>query len=116
MNEDYRSAGACYRRLLGIDTNNIPALHYLLLIAINDHPAEAKDYASRLVRLQNTRAPWSRIMGELFARTNQRDSALIYYNRAYTLAPNDIRTIAGLADLLMGNKDFAQVDTMLDAA
>ncbi len=116
MNEDYRSAGACYRRLLGIDTNNIPALHYLLLIAINDHPAEAKDYASRLVRLQNTRAPWSRMLGELFARTNQRDSALIYYNRAYTLAPNDIRTIAGLADLLMGNKDFAQVDTMLDAA
>ena len=116
MNEDYRSAGACYRRLLGIDSNNIPALHYLLLMDINDHPVEAKEYAGRLVLLQKDRAPWSRMMGELFARTNQRDSALVYYNRAYTLAPNDIRTIAGLADLLMGNKDFAQVDTMLDAA
>ena len=46
--EDYRSAGACYRRLLGLDSNNIPALHYLLLISMNDHPAESMDY------------PWSR--------------------------------------------------------
>ncbi len=116
MTEDYPSAGACYRRLLGIDSNNIPALHYLLLMDLNEHPVEAMGYASRLVQLQKDRAPWSRMMAELFARMNQRDSALIYYNRAYTLAPNDIRTIAGLADLLMGSKDFDRVDSMLDAA
>jgi tetratricopeptide (TPR) repeat protein len=116
MNDDHRSAAACYRRLLAIDSNNIPALHYLLLIELNDHPADAMVYATRLVQLQKDRAPWSRIRGELFARINQRDSALFYYNRAYALAPNDIRTIAGLADLLIGSKDFQQVDTMLDAA
>ena len=116
MNENYRASGDCYRRLLQIDSNNIPALHFLLMIDLNDHPAEAMLYAMRLVQLQKERAPWSRIMGELFARMNQRDSALYYYNRAYALAPNDLRTIAGLADLLIGNRNFGQVDTMLDAA
>ncbi len=116
MNEDYRSAGACYQRLLGMDSTNIPALHYLLLMDVNDHPADAMIYANRLVALQKGRAPWWRMEGELFARTNQRDSALIYFDRAYTLAPNDVRTIAGLADLLMGSKDFGRVDSMVDAA
>jgi len=114
--EDYRAAGACYQRLLGIDSNNIPALHYLLLIAMNEHPADAMDYARRLVALEKDRAPWWRMEAELFARINQRDSALVYYNQAYALAPNDIRTIAGLADLLMENKEFDRVDSMVDAA
>ncbi|HET6253349.1 MAG TPA: hypothetical protein VFE32_04720 [Puia sp.] len=116
MNEDYRSAGDCYRHLLSIDSTNIPALHYLLLMEIDAHPVEAMDYATRLVRLQKDRAPWWRMMGELYLRMNQRDSALAYYNHAYVLAPNDVRTIAGLADLLMGSKDFARVDTMVDIA
>jgi tetratricopeptide (TPR) repeat protein len=114
--DDYRSAGACYRRLLGMDSTNIPALHYLLLISMNDHPAESMDYARRLVQLQKDRAPWWRMQAELFARINQRDSALVSFNRAYALAPNDIRTIAGLADLLMTSKDFGRVDSVLDLA
>jgi tetratricopeptide (TPR) repeat protein len=114
--EDYRAAGACYRRLLEMDSTNIPALHYLLLIDMNDHPAEAMMYASRLVGLQKDRAPWWRMEGELFARMNQRDSALTYFERAYALGPNDSRTIAGLADLLMEGKNFDRVDSMLDTA
>jgi tetratricopeptide (TPR) repeat protein len=114
--EDYRSAGACYQRLLEIDSNNIPALHYLLLIGMNDHPAESLDYARRLVQLQKGRAPWWRMQGELFGRVNQRDSALIYFDRAYVLAPNDLRTIAGLAELLMEMKDFGRVDSVLSLA
>lgn len=114
--EDYRAARACYQHLLAIDSNNIPALHYLLLIAMNERPAEAIDYASRLVQLQRERALWWRMEGELCARINQRDSALVYFDRAYRLAPNDIRTIAGLADLLMESKNFGRVDSMLDLA
>jgi tetratricopeptide (TPR) repeat protein len=114
--DDYRSAGACYRRLLGIDSNNIPALHYLLLISMNDQPAESLDYARRLVQLQKDRAPWWRMQAELFARINQRDSALDCFNRAYALAPSDIRTIAGLADLLMTSKDFGRADSVIDLA
>jgi tetratricopeptide (TPR) repeat protein len=102
--------------LLELDSNNIPALHYLLLISMNDHPAESMDYARRLVQLQKGRPQWWRMQGELFARINQRDSALLYYNRAYAMAPNDVRTIAGLADQLMENKDFDRVDSVLDAA
>jgi tetratricopeptide (TPR) repeat protein len=114
--EDYRGAGACYRHLLELDSNNIPALHYLLLISMNDHPAESMDYARRLVQLQKGRPQWWRMQAELFARISQRDSALLYYNRAYAMAPNDVRTIAGLADLLMENKDFDRVDSVIDAA
>jgi tetratricopeptide (TPR) repeat protein len=114
--EDYRSAGACYHRLLEIDSNNIPALHYLLLIEMNENPAESLNYARRLVQLQKGRAPWWRMQGELFARMNERDSALVYLGKAYALAPNDIRTIAGLADLLMTSKDFDRVDSMVDLA
>jgi tetratricopeptide (TPR) repeat protein len=114
--ENYQAAGACYRRLLGIDSNNIPALHYLLLISMNDHPAESMDYAKRLVQLQKDGAPWWRMEAELFARINQRDSALRYYDRAYALGPNDVRTIAGLADLLMTGKNFGRVDSLLDPA
>src|SRR5580693_43188 len=58
MTEDYSSAGACYRRLLAIGLNNIPALHYLLLMDMTEHPAESLEYATRLVRLQKDRAPW----------------------------------------------------------
>jgi tetratricopeptide (TPR) repeat protein len=114
--EDYRSAGDCYRRLLAIDSNNIPALHYLLLISMNENPAESLDYARRLVQLQKDRAPWWRMQGEIYARMNDRDSALVYLDKAYAMAPNDIRTIAGLADLLMTSKDFDRVDSMVNLA
>ncbi|HUB59611.1 MAG TPA: hypothetical protein VL978_02850 [Puia sp.] len=116
MTEDYRSSGACYRRVLALDPNNIPALHYLLLMSVNEHPAEAMTYAGRLVELQKGKGAWWRMMGELYGRMNQRDSALAYYRRAYALGPGDVRTIAGLADLLIESKDFAAVDTMVDAA
>jgi tetratricopeptide (TPR) repeat protein len=101
---------------LRIDSNNIPALHYLLLIDMNDRPVEAMTYGSRLLQLEYTRAVWWRIMGELCARTNQRDSAMICYDQAYALAPGDVRTIAGLADLLLGTKAYDRVDSMLAMA
>ena len=116
MTEDNGSAAACYRRLLGIDSNNIPALHYLLLMSANERPADAMEYASRLLRLQRDRAPWWRAMGELFSRVNQKDSALVYFGEAYSRAPGDVRTIAGLADLLLERKDFGRVDSILDFA
>jgi tetratricopeptide (TPR) repeat protein len=116
MNDDPRAAAACYERLLRIDSNNIPALHYLLLIDINDRPVEAMTYGRRLLQLDYNRAVWWRMMGELCARTNQHDSAMICYDQAYALAPGDIRTIAGLADLLLGEKAFDRVDSMLALA
>jgi tetratricopeptide (TPR) repeat protein len=116
MNDEPNAAAACYGRLLRIDSNNIPALHYLLLIDMNDRPVEAMTYGSRLLQLEYTRAVWWRIMGELCARTNQRDSAMICYDQAYALAPGDVRTIAGLADLLLGTKAYDRVDSMLAMA
>jgi len=116
MGDEPHAAAACYEKLLRIDSNNIPALHYLLLIDINERPVEAMGYASRLLQLEYNRAVWWRMMGELCARTNQRDSAMICYDQAYALAPGDIRTIAGLADLLLGEKAFDRVDSMLAPA
>ncbi|HEV3327218.1 MAG TPA: tetratricopeptide repeat protein [Puia sp.] len=116
MSDEPHAAAACYERLLRVDSNNIPALHYLLLIDMNDRPVEAMAYGRRLLQLDYNRAVWWRIMGELCARNNQRDSAMICYDQAYALAPGDIRTIAGLADLLLGEKAFDRVDSMLAIA
>jgi tetratricopeptide (TPR) repeat protein len=113
MNEDYSSSARCYHRLLGMDSASVPALHYLLLMEISDQPAEAKDYAIRLVQLQPDRAVWWRSLGEIMARAQDKDSALYCYNMAHVLAPHDVRTISGLADILIGEKEFARVDSLL---
>lgn len=116
MNEDYSSSARCYHRLLGMDSVSVPALHYLLLMEISDQPAAAKGYAIRLVQLQPDRAVWWRSLGEIMARAMDKDSALYCYNMAHVLAPHDVRTISGLADILIGEKEFARVDSLVEPA
>jgi tetratricopeptide (TPR) repeat protein len=113
MNEDYSSSARCYHRLLGMDSASVPALHYLLLMEISDHPADAKDYAIRLVQLQPDRAVWWRSLGEIMVQAHDKDSAMYCYHMAHVLAPHDVRTISGLADILIGEKEFTRVDSLL---
>jgi tetratricopeptide (TPR) repeat protein len=41
MNDHNEEAAGCYQRMLGVDSNNVTALHYLLLIRLNEDPGEA---------------------------------------------------------------------------
>jgi tetratricopeptide (TPR) repeat protein len=96
MNENSRAAYACYRRMIVLDSNNIAALHYLVLIRFGEDADEAIGYAMRLLQLQPARAAWWRIMGELSLRKQQPDTAL--------------------AEVLTDQKNFARADTILDSA
>jgi tetratricopeptide (TPR) repeat protein len=115
MNDNPQQAKNYYLRVLDADSNNITALHYMVLL-LNDDPKDAIGYASRLLKLQPARAVWWRGMGELSVRGEQWDSALYYFNQAYTMAPSDTRTIAGLADVLVEARDFARADSIVDVA
>jgi tetratricopeptide (TPR) repeat protein len=116
MSDNPRAAYSCYRRILVLDSNNISALHYLVLIRFGDDADEAIGYDQRLLQLQPARAVWWRIMGELSLRKQRPDTALAYFNQAYDLAPGDVKTVAGLAEVLTDQKNFARADRVLDSA
>ncbi len=116
MGDNTRAAATCYRHMLELDSSNISALHYLVLIRSNEDPEEAYGYAAQLLQLQPDREPWWRIMGELAARRGKPDAALGFFEHAYSMMPGDARAVAGLAELQIGNRDFARADSMLDAA
>ena len=66
MSDHFRESEDCYRRVLRVDSGNVSALHYLLLIG--DSVSVEMDYARRLVALQPRKSAWWRIMGGLWAK------------------------------------------------
>jgi tetratricopeptide (TPR) repeat protein len=116
MSDNSRAAATCYRHMLALDSSNVAALHYLVLIRSNEDPEEAYNYAAQLLQLQPDREPWWRIMGELSARRGKPDAALGFFEHAYSMMPGDARAVAGLAELLIENRSFARADSMLDGA
>lgn len=114
MEDNEAAATACYRRMLGIDSNSITALHYLVLLLQNNDPGEALEHANRLLGLQPSKAVWWRTVGELWRRKQHPDSALVYLQRAYALAPADIKTIVALGGVLIDGKAFGAADSLLD--
>jgi tetratricopeptide (TPR) repeat protein len=117
MSDRLVEAGACYRRVLTVDSSNVPALHYLVLLELGEAGGgQALGYAQRLVELQPQRAIWWRTVGDCWRRKNKPDSALGYFERAYALAPRDVKTVAGLADILIDKKENARADTLVDYA
>lgn len=114
MEDNEAAATACYRRLLGVDSNSITGLHYLVLLLQNTETAEALGYASRLLTLQPAKAVWWRTVGELWRRQQHPDSALAYLQRAYALAPTDMKTITDLGVVLIDERAYGQADSLLD--
>jgi tetratricopeptide (TPR) repeat protein len=99
--------------MLTIDSNNITALHYLLLLG--DTVSTEMDYASRLIVLQPLKSAWWRIMGGLWAKKGKSDSAFGCFEHAYHLAPADVRAVIAWSDVLIDKHSFAAADTILDS-
>lgn len=116
MSDNTAAAHACYERILRIDGNSTTALHYLLLLDENSDAGHALLYAKLLIRLQPNRAAWWRIAGELWGRAQRPDSALIYLNKAYELAPGDVKTVSALGNLLCDAKAYGRADSIADLA
>jgi len=114
MEDNEAAATACYHRLLGVDSNSVTALHYLVLLLENNKTAEALAHASHLLSLQPSKAVWWRTVGELWRRQQKPDSALSYLRRAYSLAPTDVKTITDLGGLLLDGRAFNEADSLLD--
>jgi cytochrome c-type biogenesis protein CcmH/NrfG len=62
MNDKTREAGNCFRKVVAVDSNNISALHYLVLLELGETGGgEALSYAQHLLVLQPGGAMWWRI-------------------------------------------------------
>ena len=116
MSDNEPAAEACYQRMLHVDSNSLTALHYLVLLQQGEDAGAALGHALHLIRLQPNKATWWRTAGELFGRKQQPDSALVYLNRAYALAPGDVKTVVALGNLLCDGKAYAKSDSMVDVA
>lgn len=116
MNDNEAAAVACYRRMLAVDPNSVTGLHYLVLLRENNDPSEALGHALRLVELQPQRAAWWRTAGQLWARNEHPDSALAYLQRAYAMAPGDLRTVVALGEQLVEAREYDAADTIVDSA
>jgi tetratricopeptide (TPR) repeat protein len=114
MEDNEAAATACYRRMVAVDSNSITGLHYLVLLLQNNETGAALSYAARLLALQPTKAVWWRTVGELWRRQQRPDSALSYLERAYVLAPTDLKTITDLGGVLIDGRAYDQADSVLD--
>jgi tetratricopeptide (TPR) repeat protein len=115
MNDNNKAAENSYQHIFDLDSNNVSALHYLVLLNRNDNREKAMGFTTHLLRLQPAKSVWWRTMGELLRRTGQPDSALPYLTKAYELAPNDAKNLAGLADVLIDKKYYPKADSVLAA-
>ena len=114
MNEDATKAGRYYQKMLDIDSNNVSANQYFSNIYSNAEPNKARLYMYRLVNSHPPKAAYYRKMGDLYRRSNQKDSAFIYYDQAFRLAPNDDKNGAALAELLIDQKNYSRADSIID--
>jgi tetratricopeptide (TPR) repeat protein len=114
MTDDKVAAENYYQRIVRLDSNNVPALYYLVRLNKDDAHVIAMGYAARLIALQPEKPLWWRTMGDLFRRSNEVDSAIYFHDRAYELTPTDYRNIVALADDLIEKKEYHQADSILD--
>ena len=115
MTDNTKAAEKYYQGIFNIDSNNISAIQYLAILNKNESPDRALQFTRRLVNLQPNKAVNYRSMAELFRRKDKKDSALLYYNKAYQLAPKDYKNGVGLADILIGDKVFLRADSIIEA-
>jgi tetratricopeptide (TPR) repeat protein len=114
MNDDLPNAGKYYQKMLAIDSNNISANQYFANVYGNTEPETARQYMYRLISSNPQKAFYYRKMGDLFRRKNQKDSAFIYYEHAFGMAPNDHKNGVALADLLIDQKNYLRADSIID--
>jgi tetratricopeptide (TPR) repeat protein len=112
MNDDIEAAANCFEKILSKDSNNVSALHYLAGIYKNKKTGRAFSFTQKLVSLQPNKAMYKRELAELYQRAGNKDSALFYFNEAYTQSPNDSKNALELGWALMEEKDFIKADSI----
>lgn len=93
MSDNTKAAEKYYQDIFNIDSANISAIQYLAIINKNESPDRALQFTRRLIYLQPGKAAHYRSMAEIFRRREKKDSAFLYYSKAYELAPKDYKTV-----------------------
>jgi tetratricopeptide (TPR) repeat protein len=113
MLDDVKSAARYYTKIILIDSTNISANQNLAAIHSNKNPEIAEMITWRLMRLQPGKAMHYRNMGDLLVGSNLRDSAVLFYEKAYALSPGDPKNVAALTEVLLDLKDYPTADSIL---
>ena len=114
MNDDRRKAEPYFRKILRIDSNNIPANQWLANICItNNQFADAGSHILRLIRLAPGRSSYYRTMAGIYRQEQLSDSALLYYQLAYQLSPTDPKNIFTYAEYLIIDSNYKRADSIL---
>jgi tetratricopeptide (TPR) repeat protein len=114
MSENVKTAQQCYLRMFANDSVNVTANHYLATIYYNRDPDRAMQFFARLIKLQPNTAHYYRGLGELLSRSKLKDSALLFLELAYALAPGDGRNLVSLAEVLIDLKNYNKADSLLE--
>lgn len=113
MNDNYKAARKYYERVVDIDANNIQALRYLADITASKSQDSSMLFNRRLISLQPRAAVHYRNLGDLLRRTKERDSALVYYKKAYTLLPTDAKNGTSYAEALITKRIYITADSII---
>jgi tetratricopeptide (TPR) repeat protein len=113
MSGNAKATAKYYERILTIDSLNISANQNLADIHFMRNPDVTQALTLRLIRLQPQKAVHYRSMGNILDRKKEKDSALLYYELAYNLSPDDPKNAAALADILIDLKSYPKADSIL---
>lgn len=114
MNDNPSTALTIFNKMYALDSTNIYALQYLAKINMGISLDTTKGFFYKLIVLQPGKALYYRNLGEIYKRENEKDSALNYFLKARTLAPEDKKNIAALAEVCIDLKKFSSADSLLD--
>ncbi len=116
MNDEKEKARVCYQRIFNADSNNITANQYLtnIDIASNNYDA-AKTYIGRLIHINPSRSSYFRILAGIYKKNREEDSARVFYEHAYYLAPADNKNILAFAEVLINDSSYMRADSILYA-
>ncbi len=100
-----------------LDSNNLTILKQLAgIYELEENIPKAIKYYNHLIKLDSTNAIHYRKLGQLFTKSNLLSESLGYFEKAYSINPQDFYTINGLVEILLKNKSCQIADSLLMAA
>ena len=99
------------------DSSNVTALRQLASIYEQDENIpKAIKYYNSLVKQYPDRGLYYRKLGKLYREAGLKTEAMKYYTRANALNPKDLASLRGLSELLLADRVYEEVDSLLQAA
>ena len=116
MSENYVMAQQNYGAVLALDSFNFTANRFAALIfKENQEYINQLFYNLRLVQIQPTNAALYKITGDTYRQLKNRDTALLFYSKAYTLQPANTKITSAYLEALLEKESFSTADSITNA-